>query len=272
MATYAVGDVQGCYDSLRRLLDSAAFDPAQDHLWLAGDLVNRGPHSLATLRFVKSLGSSAVAVLGNHDLHLLASAQGLRPASKKDTFSEVLEAPDARELLNWVRHWPLLHCALGYSLCHAGIPPIWTLQQAQQLAQEVEAQLRSDAYGAFLQEMYGNQPDTWSDDLTGTARWRLITNYFTRMRFCSAQGQLNLTDKESAEQSPAGFAPWFSLPHAALDAPILFGHWAALEGRSTHPNAIALDTGCVWGKQLSMLRLEDRVWFRVASELAPKGA
>lgn len=268
MATYAVGDVQGCFKSLQRLLASASFDPRRDCLWLAGDLVNRGPDSLAALRFVKSLGESAVLVLGNHDLHLLAVAEGLREANRKDTLDAVLKAPDRDELLHWLRQRPLLHCAQGFAMSHAGIPPMWTLAQAQACARDVETSLRSDNHREFFAHMYGNNPDTWSEDLTGMARLRIITNYFTRMRFCSPQGRLDLKAKEGLNTAPEGMKPWFDQPHLSLNTPILFGHWAALNGKTTHPNAVALDTGCAWGGQLSMVRLEDGVFFRVVSEMA----
>lgn len=268
MAVYAVGDVQGCFDSLRRLLDRACFDPACDQLWVAGDLVNRGPDSLGALRFIKELGASAQLVLGNHDLHLLAVRFSQRPQHKKDTLQPILNAPDGDELLHWLRRQPLMHAALGYVLCHAGIPPIWTQQQALRLASEASAVLSGDDFVELLANMYGNQPDTWRDDLVGLERLRLIINYFTRMRFCSQAGRLDLKAKEGVDTAPEGCAPWFKWPGAHLAQPVLFGHWAALDGVTGQPQAIALDTGCVWGKKLSMLRLEDKSWFRVRSELA----
>lgn len=268
MAVYAVGDVQGCFDSLRRLLDAARFDPASDRLWVAGDLVNRGPDSLGALRFIKNLGASAQMVLGNHDLHLLAVRYSLRPMHKKDTLQPILSAPDGDELLHWLRTQPLMHDEMGYVLCHAGIPPVWSQAQALSLAQEVSRVLSGDNFIDLLANMYGNQPDYWQDELTGFERLRIIINYFTRMRFCGADGRLDLKAKEGPESAPKGFAPWFSWPGAHMAKPVLFGHWAALEGVTGKPAAIALDTGCVWGKKLSMLRLEDKTWFRVRSELA----
>ena len=268
MATYAVGDVQGCFNSLQRLLDSAGFDPQRDKLWVAGDLVNRGPDSLAALRFIKNLDASAIMVLGNHDLHLLAVAEGLRTSNRKDTLEDILQAPDRGPLLEWLRHRPLLHSGSGFTMTHAGLPPPWDHTQASGYAREVEAVLQGPAYRDFLAEMYGDQPDTWHDNLVGMARLRLITNYFTRLRFCDGEGRLDLKAKEGADKPPAGMAPWFEHPHRGLDQPVLFGHWAALNGVTSHTNAIALDTGCVWGNQLSMLRLEDRRFFRVTGELA----
>ncbi len=268
MAIYAVGDVQGCFDSLRRLLDSAQFDPANDTLWVAGDLVNRGPNSLGALRFVKNLGAAAQMVLGNHDLHLLAARHNLRAMNKKDTLQPILAADDCDELLHWLRQQPLMIQARGYAMCHAGIPPVWSHQEALTYSCEVTEVLSGDGYIELLATMYGNQPDTWQAQLTGMERLRLIINYFTRMRFCTQSGSLDLKAKEGLETAPSGFAPWFTWPGRHLDAPVLFGHWAALNGITREPRAIALDTGCVWGKQLSMLRLEDGTWFRVASELA----
>ncbi len=268
MATYAVGDVQGCYDSLQRLLEAAAFDPAADCLWLAGDLVNRGPNSLGALRFVKDLGPSAILVLGNHDLHLLAAAENLRSLQRKDTLDAILKAPDRDELLHWLRQRPLLHYDLGYTMSHAGLPPMWTLDQAKACAREVETVLQGPDYSEFLANMYGNEPDTWSEQLTGMMRLRVITNYFTRMRFCDPQGRLDLKAKEGLETAPKGFLPWFQQPHRDLQQPVLFGHWAALRGHTGQPKAIALDTGCVWGGPLTMLRLEDTQYFSVPSELA----
>lgn len=267
MATYAVGDVQGCFVSLQRLLASAQFDPGVDRLWVAGDLVNRGPDSLGALRYIKSLGDSAVMVLGNHDLHLLAVAEGHQPAHRKDTLAAILAAPEREELLAWLRGRPLLHRDSGFTMTHAGIPPIWTLDQASDYAREVEAALQGPFYQDFLGAIYGNTPERWDPGLRGYDRLRLITNYFTRMRFCSADGRLDLTAKEGLDKTPQGLAPWFAHPHKSLDQPLLFGHWAALKGRTSHVNAIALDTGCVWGGQLTMLRLDDGEFFRVASEI-----
>jgi bis(5'-nucleosyl)-tetraphosphatase (symmetrical) len=258
MSTYAIGDIQGCFEPLQRLLDKLAFNPAHDRLWLAGDLINRGPSSLQTLRYLHSLGPAVTAVLGNHDLHFLAVAQGYKRPSSSDTLTELLNAPDRQALMTWLRHRPLLHTdpVLGYTMVHAGIPPIWTLAQANTYAREVEAVLQSEHSNRFLANMYGNQPDQWHPELTGVARWRLITNYLTRMRFCSAQGQLEL-DNKSANSPSGDFLPWFAHPHhACRHERIVFGHWAALEGKACASNVTALDTGCVWGGTLTALTLE----------------
>ncbi len=260
MTTYAVGDIQGCLTPLKRLLAKVNFDPARDRLWVAGDVINRGPDSLASLRYVKQLGASAVVVLGNHDLHLLAVAHGERELHRKDTLTPILEAADREELMDWLRFRPLLHhdAKLGYVMSHAGIPPIWDLTQAKARAAEVEAVLRSDNYVEFFAYMYGNEPDTWSDSLSGWDRLRVITNYFTRMRFCSPSGRLDLKAKQGLTAAPKGFDAWFNIPnHRCGNQKILFGHWAALEGKTGKDTALALDTGCVWGKALTLMRLED---------------
>lgn len=260
MATYAVGDIQGCLTHLERLLAQVNFEPGRDCLWVAGDLINRGPESLRSLRFIKEVGEHAKVVLGNHDLHLLGVVYGERKLNRKDTLSDILKAPDRDELLDWLRQQPLLHhdASLGYTMTHAGIPPIWTLTEAKEHAQEVEAALQSDNYPEFFTHMYGNEPDIWRDDLTGWARLRIIVNYFTRMRFCTADGRLDLKAKKGPESAPPDMAPWFSHPnHRCKDQRILFGHWAALEGKTDNPNVFALDTGCVWGNALTMMRLED---------------
>ncbi len=260
MSTYAIGDIQGCYRPLRCLLDELAFDPAHDRLWLAGDLVSRGPDSLAVLRYLHGLGDAVTFVLGNHDLHLLAVVEGFRQPHPADKLDAVLQAPDRDQLLAWLRHGKLLHwdAGLGYALVHAGIPPQWDLPQASACARELEAVLQSENYREFLAHMYGNQPKRWRDDLAGYDRLRLITNYFTRMRFCTPDGELEFATKTGATDAPPGFAPWFS--HARRQTRrdrILFGHWAALEGQADAPNIYALDTGCVWGGRLRALRLED---------------
>lgn len=259
MATYAVGDIQGCLQPLKCLLERVNFEPGRDHLWLCGDLVNRGPESLATLRFLYSIRDSVISVLGNHDLHLLAVAWSGDKLKNKDTLQEILDAPDRDELLEWMRHFPLLHhdAALGFAMSHAGIPPIWTLEQALELSRELEAVLQGPQLGEYLNHMYGNQPDRWDDALEGPERWRLITNYFTRMRFCSADGRLELKCKLGPDQAPKGFAPWFRHPLPALQSSkLIFGHWASLEGKSNTPGLFALDTGCVWGRKLTLMHLE----------------
>ncbi|MGQ9426251.1 symmetrical bis(5'-nucleosyl)-tetraphosphatase [Gilvimarinus sp. F26214L] len=259
MSTYAVGDLQGCLDPLKCLLDQVNFDPVRDRLWLCGDLVNRGPASLETLRFLYGIRGSLVGVLGNHDLHLLALAWGTNAPRPKDTLAGILEAPDREELLNWLRHFKLVHhdASLGFAMVHAGIPPIWTLSEAVARSREVEAVLQGEQYRTYFANMYGNEPDCWSEDLKGPERWRVITNYFTRMRFCSAEGRLELKCKLGPDRAPEGFAPWFRHPSPALDeSKLVFGHWASLEGKTDREGLYALDTGCVWGRQMTMLCLE----------------
>lgn len=264
MATYAIGDVQGCLEPLECLLKKINFKPGKDQLWFAGDLINRGPDSLATLRLLYKLRDSITLVLGNHDLHFLAVYYGLRKAGKNDTLDALLVAPDRADLVYWLRQQKLVHHdpQLGFTLVHAGIPPQWTLTDALARAQEVEQVLQSDSPELLLAHMYGNTPAVWHDDLQGAERLRVITNYFTRMRFCSAQGQLELDTKESAAAAPTGFAPWFSLAGRKMrNDNIIFGHWAALEGKANTKHIFALDTGCVWGGELTALRLDDGVFF-----------
>lgn len=263
MATYAIGDVQGCYLELQSLLDSLSFDPKNDQLWFVGDLVNRGPQSLEVLRLVKSLGDAAITVLGNHDLHLLAVAAGVAKIHHGDTLDEILNAPDCDELLTWLRHRPLLHVADNFVMVHAGLLPDWTIDQAAQLAREVEKTLRSDDYVRFLEKMYGNQPNAWDEALTGHKRSRLIINAMTRMRICTAQGEMEFKFKAEIKDIPAGYQPWFTLPQrASRHATIIFGHWSAL-GLLRQNNVIALDTGCLWGGTLTAIRLDDQQIFQV---------
>lgn len=260
MSTYVVGDLQGCIEPLYKLLNQVEFNPPQDQLWFAGDLVNRGPSSLAVLRFAHDLGKAAQVVLGNHDLHLLAIAAGQRSPSHKDTLEDILNAADSEELLFWLRHQRLMiyDIKLGYSMVHAGIPPAWSIETALTRAKEVETVLQSADYRDFFNHMYGNSPSHYSEDLLGWPRLRVITNYFTRMRFIDPQGQLELETKTEVSSAPEGFAPWFAYPdHACRNEKILFGHWAAINGVTNSPYAIALDTGCVWGGSLTMMRLED---------------
>ncbi|MBJ7552749.1 symmetrical bis(5'-nucleosyl)-tetraphosphatase [Marinomonas spartinae] len=264
MATYAIGDLQGCFTPLMALLETFHYDPQKDHLWFAGDLINRGPESLETLRFIKSLGNNATAVLGNHDLHLLAVSRGHSALKRNDTLLDILTASDRDELMEWLRQQPLCHYdeSLNTIMTHAGIPPCWTLEQTLTLAQEVENQLRSDTVDDFLAVMYGNTPQRWDNNLIGMDRLRAITNYLTRMRFCAVDSTLDLKTKEGLDTAPEGYAPWFSYPtQLPEDCHVVFGHWAALEG-ITHSNTIhALDTGCVWGGSLTALRLDDQQLF-----------
>lgn len=270
MPVYAVGDIQGCYEELIRLLDQLGFDPSTDRLWCVGDLVNRGPDSLEVLRFVSGLGERVVCVLGNHDLHLLAVAAGqgerLRP---QDTLHAVLAAPDRDELLEWLRHRPLLHtdAELGFTLVHAGLPPDWDLAQASARARELEAILHGPDPGAFFHAMYGNTPHAWSDRLEGWERLRFITNCFTRLRYVTPDGGLELKAKGPPGTQPPGCVPWFAAPgRRSAGARIVFGHWSTLELHSRVARShrvYPLDTGCVWGGALSALRLDDETWFRM---------
>jgi bis(5'-nucleosyl)-tetraphosphatase (symmetrical) len=258
MAVFAIGDVQGCYDDLMRLLERIHFDEADDRLWFAGDLVNRGPDSLGVLRFVRKLGKRAVTVLGNHDLHLLAVAAGAARPRSKDTLDDILEAEDRDEYLDWLRHRPLLHhdAALGYTLVHAGLPPQWDLSLARTCAQELEAVLRGPDPAGFFREMYGDEPRRWSDGLIGIPRLRFIVNCFTRLRYCSSAGELELKHKGAPGTQPAGCLPWFEVPdRASAGLHVLFGHWSTL-GEVRRHNVYPLDTGCVWGGRLTALRLD----------------
>jgi len=262
MATYAVGDIQGCHAEFRQLLERVRFDPATDKLWLVGDLVNRGPDSLGVLRLVKSLGDAAITVLGNHDLHLLAVAEGVAEAHHNDTLQDILAAPDRDELLAWLRMQRMLHVENGWVIVHAGLLPQWSVAQAQELAHEVESALRGEHCHDFLMRMYGNHPDHWKDSLTGYKRLRVITNAFTRMRICTARGEMEFKFKGEENDIPEGYRAWFDVPgRASADANIVCGHWSAL-GLKVRPRIIALDTGCLWGGALSAVRLEDRVVFQ----------
>lgn len=261
MTTYAVGDLQGCLDPLKCLLDRVAFDPARDRLWLVGDLVNRGPKSLETLRFLFAMRDSVTCVLGNHDLHLLAVAHNVERLKKSDTLREIIEAPDAGDLLDWLRRQKLVHYdeTRDIAMVHAGIPPMWTLAKALKRAAEVEEALLDDArLPLFLEGMYGNDPACWDSDLHGITRLRVITNYFTRMRFCKADGTLDLKSKEGADTAPPGYRPWFAHPsRKTRGQKIIFGHWAALEGKCNEPGLHALDTGCVWGGTMTLLNIDN---------------
>lgn len=268
MATYAIGDLQGCLDPLLALLREIRFDPHEDRLWFTGDLVNRGPQSLETLRFVRSLGERAITVLGNHDLHLLALAAGCGRPRADDTLDGILNAEDRDELLEWLRRRPMLHAEGEYVLVHAGLLPQWSVRQARELAAEVEARLRAPDYGDFLAKLWGNQPDRWDDALQGIDRWRVIVNAMTRMRFCSAQGVMEFQTKGEVRAAPPGYMPWFDVPgRASADATVVFGHWSAL-GWYERPNLLGLDSGCVWGGRLTAVRLEDRRVFQCAGAAA----
>jgi bis(5'-nucleosyl)-tetraphosphatase (symmetrical) len=271
MATYAVGDVQGCYDALRRLLDVVEFDPPHDDVWFVGDLVNRGPQSLETLRFIKSLGTAATPILGNHDLHLLVAASGYTKQYPGDTLSDILDAPDREELLHWLRQQKLMHVDKGYAMVHAGLLPQWTIRKALALSAEVEAVLRGDDHDAFLRPLYGNKPSAWHDKLTGDERLRVIVNAMTRMRLCTADGDMEFTHKLAPFNMPVGYQPWFDIPgRASGDTPVLFGHWASL-GLLLRSDAIGLDSGCVWGRKLTAMRLDDRRVFQCGCKNLSRG-
>lgn len=260
MATYAIGDIQGCYDQLRQLLERIDFDATRDTLWFAGDLVNRGPQSLEVLRFVKGLGDRAITVLGNHDLHLLAVWQDKHHHFKSnDTLLPIIDAPDREELLEWLRRRPLLHydTGLDYLLVHAGLPPQWDLATAIRCAHEVEETLRGDRFLGFLENMYGNKPKQWSEQLDGWERLRFIVNCFTRLRFCTLDGALDFHHKGRPGGDETDVLPWFQIPERRSHTQrILFGHWSTL-GLYTGDNVRALDTGCLWGGALTALRLDD---------------
>jgi bis(5'-nucleosyl)-tetraphosphatase (symmetrical) len=259
MATYAIGDVQGCFDELQKLLVEIDFKK-QDKLWFVGDLVNRGPKSLEVLRFVRDLGKRAVVVLGNHDLHLVTQHEGVERKRKDDTFDDVLEADDAGELVGWLRTRPMMHAAQGYAMVHAGLLPQWSIEKAVALGEEVESALVAADYRQFLKRMYGSKPEEWSDSLTGWDRLRVIVNAMTRMRFCTRQGRMEFHAKGA--KPPPGYLPWYET-RPAKEAPIVFGHWSQL-GLRLDPHVTGLDSGCVWGGSLSALRLEDRALYQVA--------
>jgi bis(5'-nucleosyl)-tetraphosphatase (symmetrical) len=266
LSTYAIGDLQGCFTSLESLLAKLPLDWAHDRLWFVGDLVNRGPQSLETLRFVKSLGPRALTVLGNHDLHLLCVAEGFARHHEGDTLQPILSADDGDALLYWLRHRPLMHCEKGFALVHAGLLPQWTVSQASCLAREVEAALQMPDYREFLKVMYGNRPHQWSDALTGMDRLRVITNAMTRLRLCTADGVMEFTHKGEPKDLPQGFLPWYDVPgRQSSGDKIIFGHWSAL-GLRLDSNVLALDTGCLWGGQLTAVRLEDQALFQVPCE------
>ena len=258
MSTYVVGDIQGCLKPLKCLLKKVDFNPDKDILWSVGDIVNRGPRCLKTLRYLYDMRDNLVLVLGNHDLHLLAVAAGVRPPHRSDTLGKILKAPDKEAMLTWLLHRPLIHHEHNHTLVHAGIPPQWTVADAISRAKEVETALQSSQCIDFFKAMYGNEPLVWSDDLTGMTRLRVITNYLTRMRFCSSQGVLDLDSKgPSPDLGKQKVSAWFSHPNRkTANDRILFGHWASIEGKTDNANAIGLDTGCVWGGVMSMYELE----------------
>lgn len=264
MPRYAIGDIQGCHAALLRLLDRL---PADALLWLTGDLVNRGPDSVATLRVVRDMGDRARTVLGNHDIHLLAVAAGVRKPGRQDTLDELLQAPDAEDLLSWLRHQPLAIAEQGFLMVHAGVLPQWTTEQVLALAAEVEAQLRGPGWKEFLGAIFGPGGERWSSDLQRTERQRVIVNALTRIRFCTADGVMDLKTKEGAGGAPAGHMPWFDVPdRQTRDTVLVTGHWSTL-GLVLRDNLIALDTGCVWGGCLSAVRLDPDPGLRVVEQV-----
>lgn len=258
MATYAIGDIQGCFDALQQLLDTLGFNPTRDRLWLVGDLVNRGPQSLEVLRYVKGLGEAAVCVHGNHDLHLVMRDAGYGKVSKDDTLAPILEAPDRAELLAWLRRVPLFHVEGEYAMVHAGLLPGWSVTKARDLAAEVESRLAGDDYQSLLANMWGSEPNAWSDGLKGWERMRVIVNAMTRMRFCTKDGVMNFKAKGPLSSAPPKHYGWFAVPgRKSANHTLVCGHWSAL-GLRVEPNLLALDSGCLWGGALTAVRLEDR--------------
>ena len=264
MSEYAIGDIHGCHDSLRALMDRIGFSPDRDRLWFVGDIINRGPKSLESLRLVRDLGDNALVTLGNHDMHFLAVALGGHDLRPKDTLEAILEAPDRNDLIDWMlqQNFAIPDKERGFLMVHAGIPHLWTAEEAVAYSRELEAVLQSDRASAYFREMYGNQPERWDAALEGMDRWRVITNYFTRMRFLAEDGTLDLATKEGAGAAPEGFAPWFQYPRPD-SVELIFGHWAALEGRTDTPGVYGLDTGCVYNGQLTAMNLDTREMTRV---------
>lgn len=262
MATYAMGDLQGCFTAFQRLIDLIRFDPSQDKLWLVGDIVNRGPDSLSLLRYIKQAGNAMIMVLGNHDMHLLMVAAGVAKSHSSDTLQSILDAPDRDELLHWLRQQKIFYTEGQYAMVHAGLLPSWSISQAGQLAHEVEDALRQDDYQEIFAQIYGNEPDCWRDEWIGHVRLRVIVNAMTRMRICTPDGKMNLAFKGDPQSIPSGYLPWFDLPgRASLQHTLICGHWSTL-GLYLTDNLIALDTGCVWNGQLTAIRLEDRKVFQ----------
>ncbi|HEB82218.1 MAG TPA: symmetrical bis(5'-nucleosyl)-tetraphosphatase [Gammaproteobacteria bacterium] len=263
MATYAIGDVQGCYDELQALLTQIKFKSDRDCLWFCGDLVNRGPKSLETLRYIRALGDNAITVLGNHDLHLLATAYDHKKPGKKDTLNALLEAADAPDLLNWLRHRKLMHHddTLNINLLHAGIHPKWSIDKARQLAREVEQVLQGEHHLNYYKHMYGDKPFNWDDKLSGWSRYRFITNIFTRLRYCDADGKPALSAKGAPGSQAENLYPWYEVPgRVSINDPIIFGHWSTLPhaGRLCINNTWAIDSGCLWGGALTAMRIDER--------------
>jgi bis(5'-nucleosyl)-tetraphosphatase (symmetrical) len=272
MSLYAIGDIQGCHTEFRQLLELIGFSPREDRLWLVGDLVNRGPDSLAVLREVKALGDAVVTVLGNHDFHLLTVAAGHTKPHRRDTIAPILEAPDRDELIDWLMRRPLVVIEGDHLLVHAGLLPQWTPATALMLSREVQAMLASARAGAFLAVLYGDEPRAWRDDLEGFDRLRVVVNACARLRFCTADGTMEFREKRGPDRAPEGFRPWFEHEaRASAGKTIVCGHWSTLELKLA-PNLLMLDSGCVWGGALTAIRLEDRRAYQVPgrSPVTPK--
>lgn len=273
MSAYAIGDIQGCYSELQNLLNEINFDERRDELWFTGDLVNKGPKSLQTLRFIKALGVNAKITLGNHDLHLLAVAKNIQPLLKKDTIQEILAADDVKELIDWLKSRPLLITDdnLNFTMVHAGLPPQWSLENAKEFAKECELILQSEKINKLLAEMYGDTPNIWVNSLQDYAKQRFIINCFTRIRFCNSDGMLDFDTKVAPGKQNTSLIPWYSLPNRKTkDNKIIFGHWSTVhignEKNFKQYNVYPIDTGCLWGGRLTAMRLEDEKVFSVPSE------
>jgi bis(5'-nucleosyl)-tetraphosphatase (symmetrical) len=269
VAIYAIGDIQGCYDELIQLLEKINYKDDKDQLWFTGDLVNRGPQSLQTLRMIRAMGANATAVLGNHDLHLLATAYNDLKPGRKDTLDDILDAPDRAELLEWLRFRPLIHVdnTLDLTMVHAGLHPDWSIEKARSLGREVESVLRSDKHISFYKHMYGDKPRTWSDDLSSWARLRFITNIFTRMRYCDKAGKTSMNTKGAPGTQPKGLHPWFDIKtRRSKKDRIIFGHWSTLALLNSYPykNVYPLDTGCLWGGRLTAMRIDKKPFTRIS--------
>ncbi|MFK7865786.1 MAG: symmetrical bis(5'-nucleosyl)-tetraphosphatase [Pseudohongiellaceae bacterium] len=265
MSIYAIGDIQGCYKQLRKLLKKVKFSPAQDRLWCVGDLINRGPKSLDTLKFLQDIDDATRIVLGNHDLHFIALHEDCAPFRGKDTVGKLLNSQHSSAFSDWLRSKPLAHYESvdtlngpeHFLMLHAGVAPSWTVQKTLNLSAEVELALQGEDYRGFLSHMYGDVPERWHNGLKGLDRLRAITNYLTRVRFCDPIGTLKLDVKQGLNATPKGFKPWFEYEKITREASIVFGHWASLEGITNRAKVHALDTGCVWGRELTLMRLED---------------
>lgn len=270
MATYAIGDIQGCYHAFTALLSRVQFHPQHDTIWLVGDLINRGSGSLEVLRWCYQNQKSLKIVLGNHDLHALAVIHNIKPAHKGDTLQACIDAPDSGALFNWLRHQPLMVAENGFVLVHAGLLPQWTIKNALAYANEVETVLQSEQYLTFLANMYGSKPNQWQSSLAGMDRLRLITNALTRLRVCTVSGEMQFDFKGELQEIPTGYMPWFDVPNRQSQAShIICGHWSAL-GLRQRNNIYALDTGCLWGGQLTAMCLETLEITQVDSDLRDK--